>query len=114
MPVIDLHVHSSCSDGMHTPSEVIAIALERHVRVLSITDLNSVDSYFALKELHEQSQFPDDILFLPGLEVSAVSEVDRSEQRLCVYFPFLAIANKFPFELKFESTVLRIHQPEEN
>ena len=54
MPVIDLHVHSSCSDGMRTPSEVIALALERHVRVLSITDLNSVDSYFALKELHEQ------------------------------------------------------------
>ena len=103
MPVIDLHVHSSCSDGVHTPEEIVAPAQQSHVNVLSITDIKKA-----------QGRFPENLLYLPGLEVPVVSEVDRSEQHLCVYFPFLAIANKFPFELKFESTILHVHQPEEN
>lgn len=76
MPIIDLHVHSSNSDGTHSPEELLSLACSRHVSVLSITDTNNVDSYFALKELHSRGTFPDDILYLPGLEVSVVSEVD--------------------------------------
>lgn len=76
MPIIDLHVHSSNSDGTHSPEELISLARSHHISVLSITDTSNVDSYFALKELHSQGTFPDDILYLPGLEVSVVSEVD--------------------------------------
>lgn len=41
----DLHCHTSCSDGALTPRELIARAAEKNVRVLSITDHDTVDAY---------------------------------------------------------------------
>lgn len=79
MPIIDLHVHSSCSDGAHAPSDVLVLAREHHVNVLSIADLNNVDAYFAVQELHAKGLFPDGLLYLPGLEIPVISEVDRSK-----------------------------------
>jgi predicted metal-dependent phosphoesterase TrpH len=39
---IDLHVHSSYSDGAFTPSELVALALKQDVRVIAIADHDSV------------------------------------------------------------------------
>lgn len=42
--IIDLHIHtSSCSDGAMTVEEVFAEAVRRGIRVLSITDHDSID-----------------------------------------------------------------------
>ncbi len=35
---IDLHIHSTASDGMFTPSEVVHLALERGLTVIALTD----------------------------------------------------------------------------
>ncbi len=40
---IDLHTHSLCSDGTLTPSELVAAAALRAVRVLALTDHDTVD-----------------------------------------------------------------------
>ena len=39
---IDLHIHTTASDGLLTPSEVIAQAIDLGLRVISITDHDSV------------------------------------------------------------------------
>jgi 3',5'-nucleoside bisphosphate phosphatase len=38
----DLHLHTTASDGRLTPSELVALALERGLEVISITDHDSV------------------------------------------------------------------------
>lgn len=39
---IDLHIHSSFSDGAHTPSELVDLAVKHDVRVIAIADHDSV------------------------------------------------------------------------
>ena len=39
---IDLHIHSSFSDGAFTPSELVALAVNQDVRVIAIADHDSV------------------------------------------------------------------------
>jgi 3',5'-nucleoside bisphosphate phosphatase len=39
---IDLHIHSSFSDGAFTPSELVALAVNHDVRVIAIADHDSV------------------------------------------------------------------------
>jgi len=39
---IDLHIHSSFSDGAFTPTEIIAIAVQQDVQVIAIADHDSV------------------------------------------------------------------------
>jgi predicted metal-dependent phosphoesterase TrpH len=43
MPRIDLHLHTTYSDGSHSPSEVIQFAHEAGVTALAITDHDIVD-----------------------------------------------------------------------
>ena len=40
---IDLHVHTTASDGRLTPAETVALALERGLRVIAITDHDSTE-----------------------------------------------------------------------
>ncbi len=41
--MIDLHVHSSVSDGSYTPTELITYAKERTISVLALTDHDTLD-----------------------------------------------------------------------
>ena len=45
MSQIDLHIHSSISDGTLTPYQIIDIATESGVRFISITDHDSINAY---------------------------------------------------------------------
>lgn len=40
---IDLHVHSTASDGNHTPAEVVALALGQKLDVIALTDHDCTD-----------------------------------------------------------------------
>lgn len=62
----DFHVHTSCSDGTFSPSEVIKRAYRNNVRYLSITDhdtLSGLDE--AIKENNKCR-----ITLIPGIELS--------------------------------------------
>lgn len=41
--LIDLHIHSNCSDGLHTPSELAKLACESGLTAIAITDHDSTD-----------------------------------------------------------------------
>ncbi|MEQ8234135.1 MAG: PHP domain-containing protein [Gammaproteobacteria bacterium] len=61
---IDLHVHTTASDGGLAPGEVVARAAAAGVRVLSITDHDTVAAYSGLdRRAH-------DITLVPGIELS--------------------------------------------
>ncbi len=67
MRKIDLHVHTKFSDGLMSPKEVLDLAKENDVAVLSITDHDTLDGYRnALKYIDDY-----DITLIPGVEVSS-------------------------------------------
>ncbi|MDO5424498.1 MAG: PHP domain-containing protein [Eubacteriales bacterium] len=43
MKYIDLHVHSTCSDGTYTPAQLVRCALEKHLAAFALTDHDTVD-----------------------------------------------------------------------
>ena len=45
MPGFDLHTHSTFSDGTATPAENVALAIERELEGIAITDHDSTDGY---------------------------------------------------------------------
>lgn len=42
MPEIDLHTHSTASDGTLSPSELVAQAVAMHLRAVALTDHDTV------------------------------------------------------------------------
>ena len=42
---MDLHIHTTCSDGSMTPKEVIDEAFNNGVSVISIADHDTIDAY---------------------------------------------------------------------
>lgn len=45
MGIIDLHTHSTCSDGTFSPKQIIDRAIENGVKIISITDHDSISAY---------------------------------------------------------------------
>ena len=62
--IIDLHTHSTASDGGLTPQELVARAVDRGVDLLAITEHDTVDAYQALEDL------PGDLQLVCGAEFS--------------------------------------------
>lgn len=62
--IFDLHSHTLCSDGVLTPDELIARALDNGVGTLAITDHDTLDAYCDL-------EVPEDrIRLITGIELS--------------------------------------------
>jgi predicted metal-dependent phosphoesterase TrpH len=64
---IDLHVHSTASDGTLTPTEIIATAAASGLGAVAITDHDTVEG--ARQALHAER--PSTLKFLTGIEISA-------------------------------------------
>jgi predicted metal-dependent phosphoesterase TrpH len=65
---IDLHTHSHCSDGVLAPAALVALAAERKVELLALTDHDTAvgcDEARTACEVH-------DIRFVPGVELSCL------------------------------------------
>ena len=43
MRFIDMHLHTTASDGSCTPSEVCQLAIDRNLAAIAITDHDTVD-----------------------------------------------------------------------
>lgn len=62
---IDLHLHSSCSDGALAPAELVARAKAAGVSTLALTDHDTVRGIPEAREACRESG----ILFVPGIEL---------------------------------------------
>ncbi|SET68312.1 PHP domain-containing protein [Lacrimispora sphenoides] len=68
MKFVDLHVHSNASDGTFTPSEVVALAAEKGLAAIALTDHDTIDG---LSEAQAAAVgLPIEII--PGIELSCV------------------------------------------
>ncbi len=65
--IIDLHVHTTISDGILTPKEVIDTAVKNNVSVLSIADHDTIDAY--TDELFAYAK-EKNIELIPAVEIS--------------------------------------------
>lgn len=64
--MIDLHMHSTYSDGSYSVTELLKEAEERKLEIISITDHDNVGAYEELKNLNIQKYFSGKII--PGCE----------------------------------------------
>ena len=70
MDYIDLHTHTTFSDGTYTPEELMKYAAQKGLKAIAVTDHDTVDSY-------EPSAFwakHYNIEFISGVEIDAVYE----------------------------------------
>lgn len=65
--IIDLHVHTNCSDGSMTPKEVIDEAVKNGVSVISIADHDTIDAYS--DELFAYAKAKN-VKIIPAVEIS--------------------------------------------
>ena len=81
MAGIDLHIHTSMSDGRFSPEEIVRRAAEAGLSVISITDHDNVDGVKpALVAAAAYSQ----LRVIPGIEIS--TDVSGGELHLLGYF----------------------------
>ena len=64
---IDLHIHTSYSDGEYTPYQIIDIAKQNNVKTISVTDHDTVEAYS--EQLFKYAR-ENDIEVIKGVEIS--------------------------------------------
>lgn len=64
--MIDLHVHTTASDGQYTPSQIIQMASEKNISTIAITDHDTV----AGLEEGANAAKEHNITFVPGTELN--------------------------------------------
>ncbi|PAB60893.1 PHP domain-containing protein [Anaeromicrobium sediminis] len=81
MEKIDMHVHTTASDGVFTPKEIIEWALRLNLAGIAITDHDTVEG---IKEAFEFLKDNTDFLLIPGIEFSCLYK--DSEVHILGYF----------------------------
>jgi len=81
MSKVDLHIHSTASDGRFSPADIVHQAIEQGLSVIAITDHDSVDG-IALALIAAKS-FPE-LKVIPGIELS--TDVPQGEIHVLGYF----------------------------
>jgi 3',5'-nucleoside bisphosphate phosphatase len=79
--VIDLHTHSTASDGIYTPTELLRQAHTIGLRVLALTDHDTTNG---LDEARATAQHLG-IDFIPGIEIN--TDVGTDEIHVLGYYP---------------------------
>lgn len=67
MPKVDLHLHSSVSDGVLSPAGVVERAAELGLTVISLTDHDNVDGI--APALKAANKYPS-LVVIPGIEIN--------------------------------------------
>jgi predicted metal-dependent phosphoesterase TrpH len=77
----DLHLHTTASDGRLTPSELVALALERGLEVISVTDHDSVGG---VSEALAAAGVGEGMTVIPGVEIN--TDLATGELHVLGYF----------------------------
>src|SRR5574342_39487 len=77
---VDLHTHTTASDGTYTPRELVAEAAGRGVRVLAVTDHDSTEG---LAEALEEAERRRPLEIVPGIEINC--DVEGAEIHVLGY-----------------------------
>lgn len=77
---VDLHIHSYFSDGSFSPEEIIKRAVEKKLKVISITDHDNIDSLKIANSIAKKY----DLEFINGIEFSA--NIGKNDVHILGYF----------------------------
>ncbi|MBI5031159.1 MAG: PHP domain-containing protein [Chloroflexi bacterium] len=77
---VDLHTHSTASDGELSPAELVRLALDRNLAVLALTDHDSCDGIDAALAAAQNTA----LTIIPGVELSC--DVPQTEVHVLGYF----------------------------
>ncbi|MEA3337851.1 MAG: PHP domain-containing protein [Chloroflexota bacterium] len=80
MNFIDLHCHTTASDGIHSPETLVRLAQEIGLRTIAVTDHDSTEGLARALEAGETYG----VEILPGVELSC--DVPDGEQHMLGYF----------------------------
>ncbi len=80
--IYDLHIHTSASDGIFSPSEVICQAYEIGLAGLAITDHDTVDGLGEARSFIQKEGL--NLEFIPGIEMN--TELNGREIHILGYF----------------------------
>lgn len=75
--LIDLHVHTTYSDGDKTPDEILNLAQEKKIGVIAITDHDNINGLKNIKQQHKN------IKLINGVEFSA--KVEKGSMHILGY-----------------------------
>jgi len=71
--MIDLHLHSTSSDGQDSPSKIVDKALELNLRAIALTDHDTLSGLEEFLSYGEEKN----IIVIPGIEISIKHEPER-------------------------------------
>ena len=77
----DFHTHSTCSDGVRSPADLVDLAHAQGVRVMALTDHDTLDG---LAEAEAAAARHPGFLLVPGVELSC--DVPGTEVHILGYF----------------------------
>ncbi len=86
MVKIDLHTHSTRSDGLDTPSQLVANAAKAGINVLALTDHDTVSGWDEARS----KALELGLGFIPGIEVTSVSDIERFGRTIRISVHLLA------------------------
>ena len=79
--IFDLHVHTTFSDGLLTPNQVIDLAIKKNIDGIAITDHDTIGG---IKPAIEYSKKINGVLVIPGIEFGCVYQ--NEEVHVLGYF----------------------------
>ena len=68
--LIDLHIHTTNSDGTDTPIQILKLAEEKGLKYISITDHDTCKSYYDLKEVNISEYYSGKVI--NGVELKCI------------------------------------------
>jgi predicted metal-dependent phosphoesterase TrpH len=86
MVKIDLHTHSTRSDGLDTPSQLVTNAAKAGINVLALTDHDTVSGWDEARS----KALELGVGFIPGIEVTSVSDIERFGRTIRISVHLLA------------------------
>ena len=89
---IDLHIHSTASDGTFSPLEIVNLAHKLKLGAISITDHDTIAGCQAV-----ENEIPGSICFINGIEISAASPS---------FFPCSGSFHILGYGIKFDNSAL--------
>jgi 3',5'-nucleoside bisphosphate phosphatase len=116
--IVDLHTHTSRSDGVLTPAELVRDVVAAGVKVLAITDHDTLGGY---RELESDGAIPLGLELIAGVEINAIARgipLADGELHILGYgvdanddaFEAILAGQRAARRLRFERTVARLRE----
>jgi len=97
--MIDLHTHTTASDGTYTPSQLIDLAIEKDLTALAITDHDTIDGYHIAAS------------YLQTLK-SNIPDATQTKLKLISGIEFSTTLPRYPFDIHILGLNMDTHSPE--